>query len=576
MSNIKKILVTTMSISSRKEENNYFFRENGIDICCSGLITMEPGSKYILHNHPINEIIAIGTKDTITDDDVLEVSNLEEELKRLEGTEKKLSAFELYKYNIIKYLLEPHEMSDKLKKFLEDHKGSASLMEAHPENIINAKNKKLPINFVREQVEGSDIDNISEIVNTIYKSDADKIELYIDVQGGNRTSIYVRNAALSILNNQFQNKIDIKETIATNYKSGNEKNEIVDETQRYRILDLVSGMNAFIQYGKADMIKKYCSDMKIEKGSDVDNLVGYMADIDDAISLCDMTALAEAVENMANLTDSTAKTQGDSIHPVENIFNILIDGIKKDYGSLVAHTKVDYVELISWCARKDFIQQALTLIEDKMPDVYFKKKVFLYKFIPEEKEQKFISALGLSYETKENKIFYHLKYALDGADLTNDYRNINIEDVKKAKKHLLDNLTDPDFSEEQFVDEYCSFRKLEHLYEARFVKPIDDQTILVCCEKQQGKSFTVQPKNKNKSEIKARIAFWTNENLDEGSLKLLEHHLFLHEALKKERNCCNHASEKGIRLPIVVVKRAIEIYIKNVRKILSVVSNSQV
>lgn len=42
----------------------------------------------------------------------------------------------------------------------------------------------------------------------------------------------------------------------------------------------------------------------------------------------------------------------------------------------------------------------------------------------------------------------------------------------------------------------------------------------------------------------------------------LEQLFLLHEALKKERNCSNHASEKGVRLPSKVVSKAIDIYIK--------------
>ena len=40
-------------------------------------------------------------------------------------------------------------------------------------------------------------------------------------------------------------------------------NPIVDETSRYKISDLVAGMNAFIQYGRADLIEKYIKNAEI-------------------------------------------------------------------------------------------------------------------------------------------------------------------------------------------------------------------------------------------------------------------------------------------------------------------------
>lgn len=52
----------------------------------------------------------------------------------------------------------------------------------------------------------------------------------------------------------------------------------------------------------------------------------------------------------------------------------------------------------------------------------------------------------------------------------------------------------------------------------------------------------------------------------------LENTLLLHSALKKERNCSNHASEKGIHLPAEVVKHAIEIYVKRVENVLGFIA----
>ena len=48
----------------------------------------------------------------------------------------------------------------------------------------------------------------------------------------------------------------------------------------------------------------------------------------------------------------------------------------------------------------------------------------------------------------------------------------------------------------------------------------------------------------------------------------MEQLFLLHDALKKERNCCNHASEKGVRLPQKVVSMAIEIYVDKARDII--------
>lgn len=643
---IKNILLTTMSVLNRKAKTNYYYiEENGKRLLCSGISTMEPGSKYILHEQPIDEIIAIGTKETYNKEDYIETSDLSAEFTRLEKIEEarkplkelgkeieetrksldelgeqlerlqkplqqtgeacklltefaemrghlkeletehinmkqsdaqELSAFEFYKYNIIRYLL---------------NKDSESAMQPHTENVDRADKKALTIRFIPEQIEGSDgdIDDINSIVNAIYGTGEQEIHLYIDVQGGNRTSAHVRNTVLSILSNQYQDNIHIDAIIAVKFNPAkNEPSEIVDEMRRYRILDLASGMNAFIQYGKADMIEKYCRDMGIAGDSNVGSLVGYMVDIDEAISLCDITALETSIENMSGLLGNTDSSRYADDDFVGNVFNILTDGIKKDYGTLLDKPEVEYVELIAWCARKGFIQQALTLIEDKMPEVYFKNGVLSYRFGNGNDKEEFLSVLGQSYESENNRIFNSLKYEYlrQGKPKRNDYTTeqaYRIADREYKKKlrgiigsgeavyvDLITDLKDDlirmieqeqkAFHKSTFIEVYCRFRRMEKAKEdnRNYTSPQDNVSILVCCGENDY--------NKNRASVKIRFTAFVRK--DDSKYEKLNQQLLLHEALKKERNCCNHASQRGVRLPIKVVKRAIELYAENAKEIL--------
>lgn len=650
---IKNILLTTMSVLNRNTKTNYYYiEENGIRLLCSGISTMEPGSKYVLHEHPIDEIIAIGTKETYNKEDHIETSDLSAEFTRLEKIEEvrkplkelgkeieetrksldelgeqlerlqkpleqteeacklltefaemrghlkklekehinmrqadiqELSAFEFYKYNIIRYLL---------------NKDSESAMQPHKENVDRADKKALTIRFIPEQIEGSDgdIDDINSIVNAIYGTGEQEIHLYIDVQGGNRTSAHVRNTVLSILSNQYQDNIHIDAIMAVKFNPAkNEPSEIVDEMRRYRILDLASGMNAFIQYGKADMIEKYCKDMGIAEDSNVGSLVGYMVDIDEAISLCDITALETSIENMSGLLGNTDSSRYADDDFVGNVFNILTDGIKKDYGTLLDKPEVEYVELIAWCARKGFIQQALTLIEDKMPEVYFENGVLSYRFGNANDKRRFLSVLGQSYESESNRIFNSLKYEYlkqgkpSKPKQTDDYAAWQAYEIAKeeyenrlrekagsgesVRVNLITNLKDDlirmikqeqtDFDKSIFIEKYCRFRRMEKAHEDGwgYTNNMDNVSILVCC----GENNYIYGRNGNS----IKITFRAFENRGDSEYKNLNQHLLLHEALKKERNCCNHASQNGVRLPIKVVKCAIELYVDNVREILS-------
>lgn len=107
------------------------------------------------------------------------------------------------------------------------------------------------------------VENIGGIVDAICGKDSGKMQLFIDMQGGSRTDGYVRNAVLSILNNELNGQVKIRKIVATDFNPRNFANGIVDETKRYQITDLVSGMNAFIQYGKANLIQEYWENMEI-------------------------------------------------------------------------------------------------------------------------------------------------------------------------------------------------------------------------------------------------------------------------------------------------------------------------
>lgn len=320
----KNILVTTLSISQGGQPNIYFMKEGDGQAkkYCLGMLSMEPGSRYILSKYHIDKIVAIATNETLeadhngktwrdkyeesivrfSDDSKVEdsfenfLSDLEKkgeniiadlnklkEIKLSETNQVSDNAekrnYELEKMNINNYetldmlLLKPDietqskveekdllAVLDILKDETEQSKNKVKVLkEKHPEinaqekqellseekNIkdnqrlisfllpldkkrklkdicsdkkdnlmfFNEENKKLVnnqkliITFVDEEKNGEY--NIKEIVESIYE-DKEDVNLFIDVQGGNRTSGYVRNAALSILCNQYPEQIQIK------------------------------------------------------------------------------------------------------------------------------------------------------------------------------------------------------------------------------------------------------------------------------------------------------------------------------------------------------------------------------
>ena len=309
----------------------------------------------------------------------------------------------------------------------------------------------------------------------------------------------------------------------------------------------------------------------------------------------------------------------------ENIFETLKVGIKDDYGKLVTGSlseDIDYLELVSWCVRKDFIQQALTLVEDKMPKLYFDKGILSCEF-EEEQEEVFCKKVGQSYEKRlENLVFYNLQskriaykvlwevlWELENiiskdenkkTDKYNEFKSKSkenkiqyIEEILKNngivnEKIKQDNLknyaeeleTDANrkVNPEEFSEKYCEFRirnkiwedengirnllNLEMFYDLVKDKIKEFDTSILCCIGECLYHYTNEDKN-------ITLLINKKSNIEEVTMRQELNSLFLlHNALKKERNCSNHASEKGVRLSINVVKYALEVYVQKLRYII--------
>ncbi len=441
--------------------------------------------------------------------------------------------------------------------------------------------KKISMQFIPEK-ELDKFDNVAGIVNEIYKvgEGMDCVNLYVDMQGGSRTSGYVRNAVLSILSNQETNLIQIRKIVATEFNLRKSwVSPIVDETNRYRIHDLVSGMNAFIRYGKADMLVKYCEDMGERENSSIKKLVLVMKEIDDAISLCDPVKLRKGFRKLISAINDEDKTNENY---VSNIFRVLKYSIFSDYEKLLPRPNkekpdVDYLQLVDWCQRKGLIQQALTIIEDKMPEIILKR------FVPisvnserscqtvEEKKRlrKRLSKIlnyGSFYSSEKNILFYGLTKRIEELWERDDETRYSDEVRMRLEKEYS--------AGKAIADDYCSYMlgvwKLKKnavlLQLSGILSNLENKT-----RKEPYKTLaalkanTYELRDERDETLTVMIDVKFKVSLKRQSLEEL---LRLHSALKQERNHSNHASEQKKRLSLEIISQAIHEYVEKFRQLM--------
>ncbi|SCW31638.1 hypothetical protein SAMN02910456_00501 [Ruminococcaceae bacterium YRB3002] len=249
-------------------------------------------------------------------------------------------------------------------------------------------------------------DNIIRILQFLYKSDDVKINLYVDLQGLEASAGYSILAIISMLSNDANSNFEIKEIITSHYLKDGFANPIDNnEMSRYEINRLISGMDAFIKYGKVSIIENYWQNTGI-KNEHIDRLVNAMRWMDDGISLCNIEDLEYGISLLKKVFREPF--MGELPEFESNVFQVLERGIRMDYGELLNNDEFNCLALVKWAFRKKFYQQCLTIIESKMPNELVARGILYYMNNDEDKELFFKNA-SVEYWAKPS----YLRYAFN-------------------------------------------------------------------------------------------------------------------------------------------------------------------
>ena len=244
-----------------------------------------------------------------------------------------------------------------------------------------------------------DADTIAEIIGKLRMDGKYKANVYIDTQGGGRAITNIINAIVTMTDYTTQSgQIEYKSRYAINFYIKNTVNEIYDATPQYYINDLVAGMKAFIDYGKAEQLIKYIDRISGQTGNECVNerqLASCIKGVADAIQICDSAQMDAALQKLA-----AEIAQGKTYETP--YFNVLVKEIGNDYGVLLKADR-NVIDSIEWCARKGFTQQALTYIEDKIPKFFCRNVIRMTN-----NDADFVDNVKiLNYETSYERVMYY-------------------------------------------------------------------------------------------------------------------------------------------------------------------------
>ncbi len=469
----KNLLLTSLSPSGDRKTHQYFYYEDkAVYRYCDGLSVAEAGTKYILSEVPLDEIVVLGAENTFESGEENKRIVLREYSEYAAADTDRLSEYSFFQYRIAQFLdgldleaidvledIEPDRRAELVKRIQEVMKDDSELAGLRPDRLFHtlaqdrnlfrklketskdlsrreilwvkryiytllSPNMKLSVREDNEDIvicfiptdktaEGKPsiaADNVGQIVHYITNVEADVINLYIDMQGLESAEGYTILAVLTMLSNDRNNKIHIKEIITSHVRPG-EFAGVIDnhEMERYDINNLVSGMSAFIRYGKVDEVQAYWDSRGIQN-EHVELLLYAMRRVDEGISLCNVSDLEFGINLLKEVFQSTPKEELAEVE--SNIFRILEDTIRLDYGTLLEGEKLDELELVKWAMRKKFYQQSLTIIESRMPKDIMERGMFYYADSAETKQAYLeeLNRLYWSYQPKDRWNFNDLPH----------------------------------------------------------------------------------------------------------------------------------------------------------------------
>lgn len=419
----------------------YFYFDNGTEkMYCDGISIPEAGAKYILAREHIDEIIVIGDGATCEPGDEIRPIPLSDPNDYSVHDINKMSEYAFFRYRLSQYRdnidleglgvlesaasIEPargeelasrySDFCDALKKlhpeyrpgtefcYLSEDKAVVDLIYQKMGTLSDSEiqwlkryaymamskekklqpldsNASLTVSFIPTEVgESGNIENIPAIVQKISLDRESKVNLYMDMQSMGSSNGFILISLLSTLSKDEKRKLSVKEIISTQYDGSRLANPIDNsDKKRYDISNFVSGINAFVEYGKVSIIREYWENCGIDCER-IRAMLQGMTYVDAGISLCNIDTLEAGVKK---LRDVFATPTPDNLPQLEaDLFAVLEKTIRDDYGKLLEteNDAISMLELAKWSYRKKFYQQTLTIIESRIPDEMAAKGLLYY------------------------------------------------------------------------------------------------------------------------------------------------------------------------------------------------------
>ena len=252
-----------------------------------------------------------------------------------------------------------------------------------------------------DEKNSKNLKSVAEMAGRIQNYSAqidDEVILHVDFSGGMR---HINMMMLDVIRLLEYSGITIGKLLYSNYNFDTKTGTVEEVKDIYDMFQLISGVEEFVQFGSVKALKKYYEVYKDNLSTPLKKLINAMENFSEAIKLCHYGQFRESIEN---LHDAVNDFESDSENVQDILMARLIGRIKKDYEQLIKTRELDDLRVIRWCIDNGYMQQALTLYTERIPEYLGEMGCI----VQTEEESKILDDLGHKDTMHRNRWYYLL------------------------------------------------------------------------------------------------------------------------------------------------------------------------
>lgn len=229
--------------------------------------------------------------------------------------------------------------------------------------------------------------------------------LYVDVTGGIRSAGMILSQIVQLLQHDG---MTVEKFLYSDFHTDATPNRLFNIASLASLSHLIAGADAFVRYGSSLALEEYFDyDYESDAGrmrtlsAPLRKLLHAMHSYSDVMQICQVNEIKNVLVALKHALDEFSQHEIAEDSLKEKAFALMLDTIRNAYEDILRYAEGEeaalYYEMIRWCLKNGFTQQAMTLYVEWMP-VYLEEKRVFYPTWREVMEEKMFSSMYPSWQ----------------------------------------------------------------------------------------------------------------------------------------------------------------------------------